>query len=71
MNDFDKVDKELLKKKLDYKEFTASQQTDLLGLSLDEMKTVLSEMKQIADSTYHKRQFPEAIELYLKGLALF
>lgn len=69
MNDFDKLDKELVKKKLDYKEFTATQQADLLGLNLREMRQVLSQMKSAADSTYRERRFAEAIELYLKGLA--
>lgn len=71
MNDFDKLDKELLKKKLDYREFSSSQQAELLGLDLNQMKRVLSEMKRGADSVYRQREFAEAIELYLKGFGSF
>ena len=68
LNDFDKVDKDFLKKKLEYKEFSVSQQSELFGLSLEEMKKVLSEMKNLADQTYRNKQFAQAIELYLKGM---
>ena len=61
------MNKEFLKKKLEYKDFSISQQTELFGLSFEEIKKILSEMKKIADSAYRDKALKEAIELYLKG----
>lgn len=70
LDDFDRVDKELVKKRLEYREFTAAQQSELLGLSFEDRAHLLSELKAVADSTYRGGDFAEAIEQYLKGLPL-
>lgn len=67
MRNFDKVDKDFLKKKLEYKEYSMSQQNELLGLDRRQLREVLEKMKASADETYRKREFADAIELYLKG----
>jgi DNA polymerase III sliding clamp (beta) subunit (PCNA family) len=67
MRNFDKIDKEFLKKKLDYREYSMTQQSDLFGLDQKQLQGILRRMKEEADATYFKKEFSDAIELYMKG----
>lgn len=67
MKDFDTINKEALKKKLEYKEYAFERQEELFGLSFDELEPILKDMKTQADSLYQQKQFVEAIETYMKG----
>ena len=71
MKDFNYVDKEIVKKKLEYQEYAVQRQNQLLGNNFTEMKEILSSMKQKADQLFTEKKFTEAIESYMKGKVVF
>ena len=71
MKDFDKVNKDALKKKLEYKEYAIERQEEILGKTFSEMKKILKEMKEVADKKYLNKKFNDAIEEYMKSILIF